>query len=393
MIIVFALVIGIFSPVLVHAGNLTLPVDVDPVDVNNSWFDHNSTAASFLRYDGDTTDNYDGHNGTDFATSTGVDVVAPADGEVKEVYWDNCGGWQMHIWHASIGLSTLYSHLGTTTSATTTDTVSRGEHIADVDVTGSCTSGAHLHFGVTDGEDRTTSNRIDPFGWSGGGSDPWTYDLGYLWSTNPPEFSFYWHEGFEPYSTGNLPSQGGWHSDTGLGGSFQVINNNTYEGSKSAGNGGENRDAFIDFTLPIETFTNPIYFSVAHKTTDAAPSSANIVLRIGNTRTSSNLPPIRVCELQMGDSRELIFNSSGTSTLVNLGNATQNLYSIYETELDPTYPGYCRMRVDGGAWSIAMPISTSSNNTLSSTTRTIYFKGRSSNDNGYWDDLNIHTQW
>ncbi len=184
----FVLIFGTLSPFFAHAGDLTLPVNADPTNDISAWFDHNSSGGSFQRYDGDTTDNYDGHEGTDFATSTGAGVLAPASGEVKEVYWDNCGGWQMHVWHENIGISTLYSHLGTTTSATTTDIVSRGEHIADVDITGSCTSGAHLHFGVTDGEDRTTSNRIDPFGWSGGGSDPWTYNLGYLWTTTPPSF-------------------------------------------------------------------------------------------------------------------------------------------------------------------------------------------------------------
>lgn len=161
--IFFSTVIGFFLPVFASANYLTLPVNVNPLSDTSAWFDHDATAGSFLRYDGDNTDDYDGHNGTDFATSTEAYVLAPASGEVKEVYWDNCGGWQVHLWHEDIGFSTLYAHVGTTTSATTTDLVNIRQHIADVDVTGSCTSGAHLHFGVTDGENRATSNRIDPF--------------------------------------------------------------------------------------------------------------------------------------------------------------------------------------------------------------------------------------
>jgi hypothetical protein len=96
----------------------------------------------------------------------------------------------MSVWHEDIGLSTLYAHVATTTTATTSQAVSRGEYIADMDSTGSCASGAHLHFGVTDGYATSSaiSHRIDPFGWWSTSTDSWSYDQGYLWTTDPPSY-------------------------------------------------------------------------------------------------------------------------------------------------------------------------------------------------------------
>ena len=42
----------------------------------SAWFDHNSTSGSFKRYDCSTTFGYDGHTGTDFASSSGTQVYA-----------------------------------------------------------------------------------------------------------------------------------------------------------------------------------------------------------------------------------------------------------------------------------------------------------------------------
>src|SRR5690606_22345826 len=100
-------------------------------------------------------------NGTDLDGDTGDDIMAPRDGEIVNTYFDTYGGYTTHMWHGDIGLSTLYAHLDSFVA--TTSNVARFEHIAEMGNTGdpSCTSGAHLHFGVTDGYSATSSNRID----------------------------------------------------------------------------------------------------------------------------------------------------------------------------------------------------------------------------------------
>ena len=74
--------------------------------------------------------------------------------------------------------------------------------------------GAHLHFAVYR-VDVSPSHRADPFGWCGGGSDPDTYDIGYMWSTGSscsPSPSYIGG----PLYTVTTPSvlSGGWASAT-----------------------------------------------------------------------------------------------------------------------------------------------------------------------------------
>ena len=178
-------VIVVFLPSLASANYFTLPVDATIPNDITAYFDHDADESELVRYDGASVFEYDNHNGTDFGGNENDDILAPADGEVKDVYWNNEGGWTMHIWHEEIGLSTLYAHLGTTTIATTSDAVSRGDHIAEMSSTGASSTATHLHFGVVD-DDELSGNRIDPFGWQGTGTDPWPYNQGYLWTTDPP---------------------------------------------------------------------------------------------------------------------------------------------------------------------------------------------------------------
>jgi hypothetical protein len=103
-----------------------------------------------------------GHNGVDFGTPTGVDILATDDGEVVQVGYEAKGFGNFvklkHTWGES-----LYAHMKSVTVKEETK-VARGDVLGPADNTGN-SSGPHLHFGV----------RILPYkrgdGW-GGCCDP-----------------------------------------------------------------------------------------------------------------------------------------------------------------------------------------------------------------------------
>lgn len=193
---------------------LTLPMQVDYAGNNmptlamngggvNSWFDHNTptgTNGSLTRYDGQVLSNsggcstgwscYDGHGGIDFNTNgmTGIPVYASDWGTVTtQDQGSTSGGLCIFVQSSGAShLSTQDCHLSG--YVVTSGTVSRGQLIAYSGNTGN-TTGPHVHFGAWN----TGANPwqpVDPFGWSGGGSDPWSYDAGYgyLWQNSPPSF-------------------------------------------------------------------------------------------------------------------------------------------------------------------------------------------------------------
>ncbi|MEK7612159.1 MAG: peptidoglycan DD-metalloendopeptidase family protein [Patescibacteria group bacterium] len=132
---------------------------------------------------------YDGHNGIDYSASIGTDVLAAAPGTAEE-YFTNCGGNTVRLQHTGEGHSTLYAHLSQFLFSIGAS-VDRSEVFALSGNTAGmgCSTGPHLHFGVIDGFSTVSSNRIDPYGWSGTTTDPWPYNQGYLWTTNPPSLT------------------------------------------------------------------------------------------------------------------------------------------------------------------------------------------------------------
>jgi len=127
---------------------------------------------------------YDGHNGWDYSMYY-ENVLAAADGVVQLAGSDPynpCFGQTVTIQHPS-GYTTRYAHLSKI-YVSSGQTVSRAQVIAQSGNTG-CSSGPHLHFGVYVTSSWTA---IDPWGWSGGGADPWPSDTGNLWLTGYAQF-------------------------------------------------------------------------------------------------------------------------------------------------------------------------------------------------------------
>jgi len=131
---------------------------------------------------------YDGHDGWDLGLYY-EPVLAAADGTVSYADWAVPGcatcsfGQGVRIDHGN-GFDTLYGHLWRL-DVSRGQQVSRGQVIGIAGTTGSAT-GEHLHFGVYR---HATWTPVDPFGWEGSGSDPWSEDAGNLWlggAARPP---------------------------------------------------------------------------------------------------------------------------------------------------------------------------------------------------------------
>ncbi len=165
------------------AGNLTLPFAY-PSPRITSWMDHHYPTRQadgiMIRFDGATGYAYDGHRGTDFAVPSNTPIVAADDGTVIYSAWSNDGGWGVVIDHAYD--RTAYFH-NNQLFVYPGQHVSRGQLISLSGSTGNST-GPHLHFEVRDL--LVPWHSIDPYGWTGGGKDPWRWDMGYLWTSTPP---------------------------------------------------------------------------------------------------------------------------------------------------------------------------------------------------------------
>ncbi|MBP6974915.1 MAG: M23 family metallopeptidase [Candidatus Pacebacteria bacterium] len=114
---------------------------------------------------------YDGHPGIDIDVDVGTHVFSVAPGTVIAAGFDSCLGNHVKIDHGDY--VSIYGHLNsieTGIAVTTPATqVYSGTKLGESGNTGSCTSGSHLHFEV-----RVSNVPVDPYGWQGGGSDPYT---------------------------------------------------------------------------------------------------------------------------------------------------------------------------------------------------------------------------
>jgi hypothetical protein len=177
-----AMTVMTMQPVLAD-GNLTLPF-ADPNPRITSWMDHHYPTRQqdgiMIRFDGATGYAYDGHRGTDFAVPSNTPVVAADDGTVIYSEWSDSGGWGVVIDHAFD--RTAYFH-NNQLFVYPGQHVSRGQLIALSGSTGNST-GPHVHFEVRDL--LVPWHSVDPYGWTGPGKDPWRWDMGYLWTSNPP---------------------------------------------------------------------------------------------------------------------------------------------------------------------------------------------------------------
>lgn len=91
-----------------------------------------------------------GHRGTDLMASAGTPVSAIADGIVRAVGWSSCLGWYTVVEHklrddGKPHVFSGYNHLRVRPGVKVGQKVARGQVIAYVGTTGSCTTGNHLH--------------------------------------------------------------------------------------------------------------------------------------------------------------------------------------------------------------------------------------------------------
>jgi len=123
---------------------------------------------------------YDGHDGWDLGIYY-EPVLAAADGIVTYADWmspgcHGCGfGQGVRIDHGN-GFDTLYGHLWRI-DVGTGQRVRRGQVIGISGATGNA-AGEHLHFSLYRHGGYVG---VDPFGWAGDGTDPWSHDAGNLW--------------------------------------------------------------------------------------------------------------------------------------------------------------------------------------------------------------------
>ncbi|MFZ5879900.1 MAG: peptidoglycan DD-metalloendopeptidase family protein, partial [Chloroflexota bacterium] len=133
---------------------------------------------------------YNGHDGIDYGISyRPIYAAADADQVVYAGWWnpqDHSSNVGIYVrLHHPNGYTSLYGHMSSVAVQTCTTPgcvyLSHGEMLGISGTTGNST-GPHLHFQVRN----ENAKVIDPYGWTGAGADPWSYNQPQsLWVTYP----------------------------------------------------------------------------------------------------------------------------------------------------------------------------------------------------------------
>jgi murein DD-endopeptidase MepM/ murein hydrolase activator NlpD len=131
---------------------------------------------------------YSSHDGIDFGLPLNAPIYAVESGEASYFYQESGLGNTIMISHPN-GYLTLYGHLSNEDLVTKSKTtVIKNQKIGKVGMSGN-TNGPHLHFTTYKGN-KILNNKVDPFGWFGSFTDPWSSQSTYLWKIKPEILSY-----------------------------------------------------------------------------------------------------------------------------------------------------------------------------------------------------------
>ena len=131
---------------------------------------------------------YSSHDGIDFGLPLNSPIYAVESGEASYFYQEGGLGNTIMISHPN-GYITIYGHLsGEDLVTKSKTTVIKNQKIGKVGMSGN-TNGPHLHFTTYKGT-KNLNNKVDPFGWFGNFTDPWSTQSNYLWKIKPEKLSY-----------------------------------------------------------------------------------------------------------------------------------------------------------------------------------------------------------
>ena len=131
---------------------------------------------------------YSSHDGIDFGLPLNAPIYAVESGEASYFYQEGGLGNTIMISHPN-GYITLYGHLSSEDLVTKSKTtVIKNQKIGKVGMSGN-TNGPHLHFTTYKGS-KILNNKVDPFGWFGSFTDPWSSQSAYLWKIKPEKLNY-----------------------------------------------------------------------------------------------------------------------------------------------------------------------------------------------------------